>query len=67
MLFRSAPIADWLNKALNETLEAPVARERFKALGVDPGGGSRAELASFLDREFRTWEKVARENNIEKQ
>ncbi len=62
-----ASVADWLNEATTGLLRLPVVRDRFRTLGVDPGGVPRRELALFLDRERATWERVARANNIEKQ
>lgn len=62
-----SPIVDKLNAMINEVYKEPVVRERFKNLGLDLGGGTPAEVAAMLKREAATWERVARENNIEKE
>jgi tripartite-type tricarboxylate transporter receptor subunit TctC len=60
-----APIVDKLNGMINEIYLDPMVRDRFKKLGLDIGGGTPAEVAAMLKREAATWERVARENNIE--
>ncbi len=62
-----AAIADKLNAAFADILKEPKVRERFAQLAVEPGGGSRQELAAMLERETKTWTRVAQENRIEKQ
>ena len=61
-----APVAQKLNAAFAASLEEPRVRERFAQMGVEPGGGSREDLAQMLTRETATWTRVARDNNIEK-
>jgi tripartite-type tricarboxylate transporter receptor subunit TctC len=61
------PIVDWLNAKLNEAIEDPAVRAKFKALGLETTGGGPDSVAAMLKREAATWERVARENNIEKQ
>jgi len=62
-----AEISDELNLHFNALFRDPRVQERFKLIGVDPGGGSRRELADMLARETTTWTRVAEENNIEKE
>ena len=45
----------------------PVIKARVKTQGSDPGGWTPEETRAFIARELATWERVARENNIEKQ
>ena len=60
-------ISEELNLHFNALFRDPRVQERFKLIGVDPGGGSRRELADMLARETKTWTRVAEENNIEKE
>ena len=62
-----AEISEELNLHFNALFRDHKVQERFKLIGVDPGGGSRRELADMLARETRTWTRVAEENNIEKE
>ena len=62
-----APIAGTLNKMINTIYEDPDVRERFRKLGVEAGGGTPQDVGAMLKREAATWERVARENNIEKE
>ena len=55
----AAVIAE-LNKAVNEVLpplEAQMIRE-----GADPVGGSAADFAAFVNREFEKWKVVVRDS-----
>jgi hypothetical protein len=56
-----------LNEAVNKAYEDPEVRQKFKALGLDPTGGSPETVAAMLRREAATWEQVARDNKIEPQ
>ncbi len=60
-------IAQSLNEMFNRALEEASVRAKFKALGLDVTGGTTQSVAAMLARESATWERVARENNIEKQ
>jgi tripartite-type tricarboxylate transporter receptor subunit TctC len=62
-----APVADKLNGIFSAILDEQKLRERFAQLAVDPGAGSRNELADMLARETATWTRVAQDNNIEKE
>ena len=62
-----APVAERLNGMINEIYRDPAVVERFKKLGLDVGGGSPADVAAMMKREAATWERVARENGIEKE
>jgi len=60
-------VADRLNATFVDILKEPKVRERFAQMAVDPGGGSRQDLAAMLARETKTWTRVAQDNKIEKQ
>ena len=60
-------VSEKLNGHFTAAFADAKARERFKLIGVDPGGGSIKDLADMLARETATWTRVARENNIEKE
>lgn len=47
-----------LNAALNKALAAPELRERFIKLGLEPTGGSPAELAAIMQRDTERWAPV---------
>jgi len=61
------PIVARLNEAVNKAYEDPEVRQKFKALGLDPTGGSPETVEAMLRREAATWEQVARDNKIEPQ
>jgi tripartite-type tricarboxylate transporter receptor subunit TctC len=60
-------ISNMLNKTINEALQTPLVRDRIRLTGAEPGDLDRRALAAFFARERAVWEKVATENNIEKQ
>ena len=57
-------IAEQINHDVNEVLGAPDLQAKLGSLGIDPAGGSREELSSFMRQERRRWEKVVRAANI---
>ena len=60
-------IVSRINETVNKAYEDPDVRQKFKALGLEPTGGSPEKVAAMLRREFTTWERVARDNKIEPQ
>lgn len=60
-------IAEKLNGYFNAVFRDAKVQERYKLIGVDPGGGSLIELTNMLARETATWTRVAAQNNIEKE
>ncbi len=60
-------IIEWLNKAITDALKDPMIASRFHAMGTDPMPSAPAEADRFLARERALWERVAAENNIQKQ
>jgi tripartite-type tricarboxylate transporter receptor subunit TctC len=61
------PIIEWLNTSISEALREPMIASRFRAMGTDPWPSDPAETDRFLARERALWERVAAENNIQKQ
>jgi tripartite-type tricarboxylate transporter receptor subunit TctC len=57
-------IVDRLNTELNRMLQQPDVRERFKALGVTPRGGTPEELGNLLKAEIARYAKLIRETGI---
>ena len=60
----SEAIAEQINRHVNEVLAMPETRAKLDSLGIDPAGGTRDDLASFMKQERRRWEKVVRAANI---
>jgi len=60
-----APIAARMEAALRESLTETAIRERVAGLmGIDLALGDGPMFAAFLDRQFETWGRVVRENDI---
>lgn len=53
-----------LNLQLNAALKSPELRRRFAEEGIEVGGGSPAELSSYLQTDFAKWGKVIKAGNI---
>jgi tripartite-type tricarboxylate transporter receptor subunit TctC len=49
-----------LNAAANKALAAPELRERFAKLGLEPVGGSPAELAMLMKRDSERWAPIVK-------
>ncbi len=62
-----AAIVDRLNSALNATLKSEDVKKRFAAEGAEPGGGTPAELAAFVKRDFDKWGAVIKAVGIKAQ
>ncbi len=60
------PVAqvDEINRALNKALASPEVRERFAALGLEPGGGSAADLQKTMAEDTRRWGPVVRKSGF---
>lgn len=59
-----APQVDEINRALNKALASPEVRERFAALGLEPGGGSAADLHKTMADDTRRWGPVVRKSGF---
>ena len=57
-------LRDRIAKATIEVLHMPDVQQRFRALNVEPDGGTPAETAAFIKDEARRWGEVIRANNI---
>ena len=60
-------ISKWLNVNINAALRNELVRDRIGLTGAEPGNLDEAALAAFFARVRAVWEKVATENNIQKQ
>jgi len=49
-----------LNAAINKALAAPELRERFTRLGLEPTGGTPADLAAVMKRDGERWAPVVK-------
>ena len=56
----SAATVRQLNAAINKALEAPEVKERFAKLGLEPTGGSPADLAAITKRDTERWGPVVK-------
>jgi tripartite-type tricarboxylate transporter receptor subunit TctC len=59
-----APIVARLNAEVNKILSSPELRKRFAEEAIDVGGGSPADLSSYLRQDYAKWEKVVKRGNI---
>ena len=55
-----ADITQRLSQETVRLLQAPDVREKLAAQGMDPVGGTPAQFAEFVKREFEQWGKVVR-------
>jgi len=56
----SAATVRQLNAAINKALEAPEVKERFAKLGLEPTGGSAADLVAIMKRDTERWGPVVK-------
>jgi tripartite-type tricarboxylate transporter receptor subunit TctC len=56
----SAATVQQLNAAVNKALAAPEVRERFGKLGLEPTGGSPADLVAITKRDSERWAPVVK-------
>ncbi len=57
-----AEVVTTLNKAVNEILEVPTVQAQLIKEGADPVGGSPAQFAQFVQREYEKWKVVVIES-----
>ena len=60
-------IIDRLNKEVNAVLALPDVQKRFQDLGIDPRGGTPAELRNKLFSEVDKWTSLVSSMNMERQ
>lgn len=53
-----------LNAAVNKALGSPALLERFKALGVEPAGGTPEQFAAYVRKEIVKWTDVVKKAGI---
>jgi tripartite-type tricarboxylate transporter receptor subunit TctC len=53
-----------LQKEIARVVQTPEVKERFAAMGLDPVGGSAADLARQVERDIEKWTAVAKAANI---
>ncbi|MEJ8840029.1 Bug family tripartite tricarboxylate transporter substrate binding protein [Ramlibacter sp. AN1133] len=58
------PIVDKLNEQMNRMLAKSDTRERFVALGMEPGSGTPEQLAQRIATETAQWSEVVRKRNV---
>jgi tripartite-type tricarboxylate transporter receptor subunit TctC len=54
-----------LNAEFGKALAAPDVQKRLADAGIEPGGGSPAQFAQFIQAEMVKWQKVARDAGVE--
>jgi tripartite-type tricarboxylate transporter receptor subunit TctC len=57
-------ILDKVNEQMNRMLAKPATRQRFGALGMEPGNGSREQLAQRIASETALWSDVVLKRNL---
>lgn len=55
---------DEINRALNKALAAPEVRERFATLGLEPGGGTPADLQRAMQDDARRWGPIVKKSGF---
>jgi tripartite-type tricarboxylate transporter receptor subunit TctC len=60
----SPRLQEQIAAATVEILKMPDVQQKFRALNVEPGGGSPAVTAAFIREEMQRWGDVIRKNNI---
>lgn len=56
-----APIVNKLNEQVTTLLAQPDIKDKFTAMGAEPGSGTPAQLAGFLSAEIKRFAKVAKD------
>ena len=49
-----------INAAINKALAAPELRERFAKLGLEPSGGTPADLAARMAQDTARWAPIVK-------
>jgi tripartite-type tricarboxylate transporter receptor subunit TctC len=58
------PIQERLNSEINKIVASPEFGKTLLANGVEPAGGTPAELHEYMRRDFYKWRKVVQDANI---
>ncbi|NYT85177.1 Bug family tripartite tricarboxylate transporter substrate binding protein [Pollutimonas harenae] len=59
-----APIVDKIYTEVAAILKEPAVQEKFTSLGLDAIGSDPATFAAFIEKDIKTWGKVAKDANI---
>ena len=57
-------LRDRIAKDFIEVIKMPDVQAKYRALSVEPGGGTPAETAAFIKQEAARWGDVIKKNNI---
>jgi tripartite-type tricarboxylate transporter receptor subunit TctC len=57
-------LADFISRAANDVLKMDDVQAKFRAVGVEPMGGTPAAMAAFVKEETERWGEVIKKNNI---
>ncbi len=57
-------LVDQINRAVNRALASPEVRERFAALGLEPGGGSPADLQRTMVEDTKRWAPIVKKTGF---
>jgi tripartite-type tricarboxylate transporter receptor subunit TctC len=57
-------LADFISRAANDALKLDDVQKKFRAVGVEPIGGTPAAMAAFVKEESARWGEVIKKNNI---
>ena len=57
-------LAELISRAANEALKLEDVQTKFRAVGVEPIGGTPAAMAAFVKEESQRWGDVIKKNNI---
>jgi len=58
------PIVEKLNAEFNKALAAPDVKAKFASLGVDPIGGTTAQMTQYVKSDVERWAKIIKSANI---
>ena len=59
-----AAVVDKLNAALRKMVTMPDVLARFKSDAVEPAVGTPAQLAAFIEADYRAWVSVVKTQNL---
>ena len=59
-----AAVVERLNGEFNKALAAPDVRSKLAALGVDPAGGTSAQMTQYVRNDAERWAKIVKAANV---
>ena len=60
-----APVVNWLNEAIRQSLQDARLSQRITSQGADPAPNSPAEFAAYIKTEVAKWGKVVRDSGAQ--